>query len=164
MTTTQSFSILFWINKSKEKNSKAPIYCRISINGRRTEISTKRSLEINKWNNALGLGKGNSEEIRILNSYLSIMKAELLKNYNLLISKNENVSGDKLKNLILGIKEDQKTLLEVFKFHNDKMSERVGVDVVKATHSKFVTVLHKVELFIKLKYKLKDNQIVDFEQ
>jgi integrase/recombinase XerD len=36
----QSFSILFWIEKSRIKNGKASIIARITVNGKRAEIST----------------------------------------------------------------------------------------------------------------------------
>ncbi len=163
MKTNQTFSILFWLSKSKVRNGKAPIYCRISVNGVRTEIATKRTVEITKWLSASGTMKGNSEEARILNTHLSMMRTDILNHYNLLLANNEIVTVDKIKNTLLGIKEEQKTLLSVIKFHNDKMLDRVNIDVTKSTYTKFETVRKKIELFMKKEYRVKDILIVDLK-
>ena len=43
-----TFNILFFIKKSKLlRNGQAPIYLRITINGKRSEISIKRSIPLN---------------------------------------------------------------------------------------------------------------------
>lgn len=68
MKTNQTFTILFWIFKAKIRNGKAPIYCRITVNGKRAQFSLKRSIDPEKWNSSSGTAKGNSEEARILNS------------------------------------------------------------------------------------------------
>jgi site-specific recombinase XerD len=163
MKTNQTFSILFWLSKSKVRNGKAPIYCRISVNGVRTEIATKRSVEISKWNSSAGNLKGNSEEARTINTYLSMMRTEILNHYNLLVAKSEHVTVDKLKNALLGIKEEQKTLLGVIKFHNEKMLDRVKIDISKSTYTKFETIRKKLEAFLKKQYHVKDILIVDLK-
>lgn len=161
MKTNQTFSILFWLSKAKAKNGKAPIYCRISINGRRTEISSKRFIELEKWNSTAGAVRGNSEEARTINTFLSIMRTEILNHYNLLLSNSEIATGDKIKNLFLGIKEEQKTILGVIKIHNDKMKDRIKIDISKSTHTKFETISKKIEAFIKKNYNSKDLLIID---
>lgn len=35
-----SFSVLFWLNKSRSKNNKPAIYLRLSLGGKRAELST----------------------------------------------------------------------------------------------------------------------------
>ncbi len=45
-------SILFYAKKAKAAaNGLVPIYTRITINGKRTELSTNRFVEISKWSN-----------------------------------------------------------------------------------------------------------------
>ena len=39
MQTSNTFSILFWPNKAKKKNRLIPIYARVTVNGKRAEIS-----------------------------------------------------------------------------------------------------------------------------
>jgi Arm domain-containing DNA-binding protein len=48
-----SFSFLFYVKKSKENlQGKSPIYLRITLNGKRAEISISRSIEANKWSSS----------------------------------------------------------------------------------------------------------------
>ncbi len=49
MKTSKTFSIHFWLNMAKEKNGIAPIYARITVNGKRTEISLKRYQSVTSW-------------------------------------------------------------------------------------------------------------------
>lgn len=156
MKTNQTFSILFWIYKSKQKNGKAPIYCRVTVNGRKTEISVKRSIEPDKWNSKAGMAKGTSEGTRTLNAYLDLVKGDLQKHYNRLLAGGNFITADAIKNSYLGIAEERKTLFEVFEYHNHQMRDLVGVDVVKATLTKFETVLKKLRRFVKKKYSKSD--------
>ena len=172
MKTTQTFNVLFWIYKSRTKvNGQAPIYCRITVNGKRTQFSVNRDIEPGRWITAAGMAKGNSEEARTLNAYLDMVKGEIHKHYNRLLASSEFISADTVKNSYLGLGEEQKSLIETFEYHNNQMKELIGVDVVKATHTKFETVLKKLKLYLKKHYKRSDMQlqeldhkfIVDFE-
>jgi hypothetical protein len=55
MKTTQTFSILFWANKAKSTSDGLPLFARITIDGKRAEISLKRKvdpeIEANKFFN-----------------------------------------------------------------------------------------------------------------
>lgn len=171
MKTNQTFTILFWLYKGKMRNGKAPIYCRITVNGKRAQFSVKRSIEPTKWIASAGSAKGNTEEARILNSYLNKVRNELHKNFNLLEATDQFITADTIKNSYLGTGEEQRSLIETFQYHNDQMKELIGVDVVKATHTKFETVLKKLKLYLKNNYKRSDiflqeldhKFIVDFE-
>lgn len=175
MNTSGTFSINFWLAKAKMKAGKAPIYCRITVNGQRTEISTKRSIEPNKWDNhGTGMVKGKSEEARIINVYLDMMKTEIQHHLNILNSKGEFITSDKIKKSIKGEDIDnagEQFLFKAFEYHNSQMEARIGIDVVKATHTKFETVLSKLRSFVKLKHKVNDfylkelnnKFVVDFE-
>jgi integrase/recombinase XerD len=50
MLSLQTFSILFWIKKNQIKHGKAPIFARVTVDSRRAEISTHRSVSIVEWN------------------------------------------------------------------------------------------------------------------
>lgn len=48
MTSSQTFSILFWINASRAKDNMAEIYARIIVNRKRANVSLKIKVEIEK--------------------------------------------------------------------------------------------------------------------
>jgi site-specific recombinase XerD len=171
MKTHQNYSIQFLIRTSKARNGKSPIYCRINVNGKRSEISLKKYIESSKWISTAGIVKGNSEEARVINTQINQLKVEINQHFNQLVSSNRTISAELIKNTLCGVGVQEKTLIEVFKYHNQQMKERIGTDVVKATHCKFETVLGKLETFLKKKYQRTDFNldelnhkfIIDFE-
>ncbi len=63
----KTFSLLFYVKKAKIlANETAPIYLRITIDGKRKEITTKRHIEPEKWNPITQKVNGNSEEVKVL--------------------------------------------------------------------------------------------------
>lgn len=66
MQTT--FSILFYPKGSNtNKQGLVPIYARITVNGKRSEFSTKRKINISKWNSEAGKLKGTTNDVRDFN-------------------------------------------------------------------------------------------------
>lgn len=156
MKTNQTYGILFWIKKSKIKNGKAPIYCRITINGRRVEIATKRTVPLEKWSSKSASVKGKSEEDRAINAYLDNIKSTIHTHYNQLVTSGRYITAEILKNNFLGIEEKERTLIETYEYHNSQMKNLIGIDVVESTLSKYITVLNKLKPFLKQKYKRSD--------
>ena len=67
---SNSFSLLFYIKRSKADNfGKVNIYFRITVNGKRSELSIRRKVHVNKWNSSAGKAKGFSQEAQELNKY-----------------------------------------------------------------------------------------------
>jgi hypothetical protein len=71
MKTTQTFSILIWANKSKAINTEAPLFARITVDGKRAEVSLKKRIELSKWDPSKGCMKGTSEDVRTINNYIN---------------------------------------------------------------------------------------------
>src|SRR3972149_10719387 len=128
MQTNQTFSILFWIKKSRIKNNHAPIYARITIDGRRAEMSIQRTVIADKWDHHAGHMKGRDDESQTLNSYIDMVKGSLQNHYNQLLSLGETITAEAIKNKYYGISEKSKTLIEVFKYHNEQMKSRIDID------------------------------------
>lgn len=49
MKNAHTFSILFWLKLANAKNGKAPLYARITVNGKRAELSLKQKITISNW-------------------------------------------------------------------------------------------------------------------
>ena len=55
MTERQTLSILFYLRRDKDNSrNEVPIYMRITVNGKRAEMSTFRYIDPEKWNNEGG--------------------------------------------------------------------------------------------------------------
>ena len=57
--------------EKKDNNGEAPIYLRITVNGERAEISTKRRVNPDLWDRASERVAGRSESGRIINTALN---------------------------------------------------------------------------------------------
>ncbi len=161
MKTNQNYSIRFLIKPGKTKSAKAPIYCRITVNGKRAEISLKRFIEPAKWLTSLGRVKGNSEEARMINLNIELFSNDVLRHYNMLLMEGKHIDSNVIKNSVLGVYEKQYTLIESFNYHNERMKTLIGIDVELGTYKKFETVLVKIKNFLKLNYKKNDINLID---
>lgn len=75
MKVNQSMSILFWLyTQKKDDSGKAPIYCRITLDGNRTQFSTGKKIESTLWLSQAGKVKGDSQEARDINEDLESVK------------------------------------------------------------------------------------------
>lgn len=173
MNFNQTFSILFWLNRSKA-NSKGliPIWVRITVDGRRAECSIQKQILPGLWDPQNNRAKGNSPEARSINNYLVMVQAEITKHYNILLSTKEVVTVEDVKNSYRGIKEIKKTFLQLFNLYNQQLSERNEVDDLSDGRFKRFQILNnKCVEFIKYKFKRSDvaldevklNFIVEFE-
>ena len=72
---TTKFNHIFYLRKPKSYSSgPVDIYLRITVNGKRTEISTNRSVDPSKWISKAFKVKGHSEDARILNAHLDALQ------------------------------------------------------------------------------------------
>jgi site-specific recombinase XerD len=144
--------------KSSKKNEfgKAPIYARITINEVRTEFSTKRFIEPEKWVNKAGYAKGNTEDIKTLNAHIAAVRTQLFQHHDKLLQAGKAVSAEAVKNSYFGITEKSKTIMEVFQYHNDQMKSLIGKEYSFGTHERYATALNHTKEFIEYKYSVSD--------
>ncbi len=153
-------SILFYVKSSKaSKNGLLPIYQRITINGTRIELSTSKFVEKSKWNTAAGKIKGNSEEARLINSYLDVLLAKAYETEKWMVNNNEEINAQTFKNKFLGVEEKQRQLILIFDDHNKRMKELIGSNYANNTYKKYETTLSHVKEFLKSQYNLNDISI-----
>jgi site-specific recombinase XerD len=156
----QSFSILFWLNTRRFKNDKPILYLRLTVGEKRVEISTYRSVPKKCWNQEGQCVKSTYEEAQNINDQLMLMRSDLHRHYNHLLSLNKPISAEILKNLYLGIGEKEKTLLEVFDIHNQYFREKVEAGLRSpASLTRLEIGREKVQAFIKHQYKISDKKL-----
>lgn len=157
MAQKQSIAVLFYIRKAKStKNKMAPIYMRITLNGQRAEISLQRDVEVSKWNAAAGLQTGNSEVAKSLNQYITYWRQRIYDAYESFVKEDKLATAVAIKSLLTGDTSKQKTLLEVFSYHNDMLKERIGIDHAPATLTRYKTTMEHVLSFMQAKYGTND--------
>lgn len=142
----QTYSLLFYPKKAKNNPKTSTIYLRITVAGRRTEISTRQTVKTSQWSIKSGKVTGNTPKAQQLNSLLESSRAKLFKCYNALFNEGREITCENLRNKYLGIEERKVTLIEVFKDHNSKMKELIGKEFSKGTWERYETSLRHTVL------------------
>jgi site-specific recombinase XerD len=153
-------SILFYAKRAKASvNGLVPIYTRITINGKRIELSSNRFVEMSKWSTESGKMKGNSEEARSINSHLNMLRIQIIDMQMELVHKKIPVTAETLKSKILGVDERARMLVPIFEDHNNKIKELVGKEYAPGTLERYKTSLSHTIEFLQWKYKVSDIEI-----
>lgn len=153
----KTFGLLFYLKKNKvDAQGRCPIYLRITIDGKRKEISTKRIIEIEKWNNQGSKAIGRTENVKELNAYLDALTAKVYQCQRDLIQDNKLVTAETLKNKVLGIEEKERTLITIFKSHNKQVEKLIGKEFSAGTLERYKTVCKHLQQFMQLQYKISD--------
>lgn len=155
MNLNQTFSILFWLNKAKmNKQGLIPIWIRITVDGRRAECSTQKQIYPKFWDAENSKVLDKFSESRSINDYLTLVKADILRHYNILLSTKDFVTADDVKNSYKGVKEIKKTFLQLFDQFNQQLTERKEIDdLSEGRHKRFEILYEKCDTFIKYKFK-----------
>ncbi|WP_372758109.1 site-specific integrase [Mariniflexile sp.] len=144
-----TFSIIFYPKQSDvDKEGKSPIYMRITVNGKRCELSVQRKIEISNWNLKAGKVKGTSLEVKNLNRLMDTIKNKVFKHHQELIEKDKPVTAIALKNSYLGIGEKEKMLIGIFKTHNNQIEKLVGKEYALNTLKRYETTLNHITNFL----------------
>lgn len=168
MQTNKTFSVVLFTRKSRSKQQELSIYARITVNGKRSEISLKRYVQQKEWDSSKNRGRGSSYPIQNLNRYLDQEYSRLLDCHKQLLEEDKVVSSQAIKSRYLGEDNTQKTLNELLDYHNTKM-----VNVLKpGTMKNYYTTERYLHKFQRQKQKTKDiylkqlnyRFIIDFEQ
>lgn len=153
-------SILFFIKRVKtDKSGKAPIYCRITVNGGRAELSINEKVEPNKWDAAAQRVKGRNEIVRSINGHIEIIEGKIKSLFNKSIDNNESVSAGLLKDMLSGKRQKKYFLIQVFEENNKLIKMEEGSKYVKATISRYNTSLTRIKEFIKKRYHSNDIEL-----
>lgn len=143
----------------KRKDGTCPIYLRITIDGKRTEISTKKTIKENQWDDKFRKIRGNTEQIRQDNLYLQSLLTKADKLQTTMALQSKIPTPREIKDIIFGVeeRENQQTIMKAFDYHNLKMAEEVKVGkIVPKTHQRYLITKNKVQAFMQSAYRKDD--------
>lgn len=99
----QTYSLLFYPKKTKKNSEISTIYFRITVNGKRKEISTGKSIKTKEWNSKSNKVSGNSAHSKSLNHILESIRTKMFDCYNSLFITDKIITTETLSNKFLGI-------------------------------------------------------------
>ncbi len=137
-----------------------PLYVRITIEGKRTEFSTRKFIDPKKWDAAQMKMKGNTEEARAINSYLETMKSKITHTQVMLQYQGTPVTLKSFMNAYKGEKQvRERTLIPIFQEHNKRVKSLIGIDFAEGTYERYETTLRHLQEFIVYQYHSKDTSL-----
>jgi integrase len=152
-----TFKILFYVRKNQvNKEGKANIMIRISVNGEISQFSSKMDIAPECWDVKLGKAAGNSAKAKQLNNILEDIKVSLRNHYREIETHETYVTAEKIRNTFLGYAIKQNTLLEVFRNHIEDDRKLIGVSKTEATVAKYDRACRRLGEFMNEKYKISD--------
>ena len=152
-----TFKILFYLRKNYvNKEGKASIMIRITVNGEMSQFSSKLDVEPRLWDTKLGRLSGNGAKARQVNNMLDDIRTALNNHYRYIESRDSFVTAEKVRNAFLGYEVKQQTLLELFKQHNEDAEKLCGISKAPATLVKYDRTYRRLEEFMKVKYRISD--------
>jgi integrase len=155
-TTNNTFGVAFYLKKQKTTQAgKSPIYARITVNGKRIEISVKRSIEENNWNATKGMAKGSREETVKLNKYLDQFKAGIIDSYQQLLLQKKFITTELLKEKVTGGDQAEFTLCKLMEYHNSDQGQLLEPGTMK----NYYTTQKYIKEFIKERFKTSDKYL-----
>jgi integrase len=153
-------SILFFGKKTKIDHDKCiSIYLRVTINGERFEVTAQRYVEPTKWSSKAGKVKGTSEEARLINHHLDILKQKIYLYQRYIINEGKPFTKETLRLKWYGLEERTFSLVEIFRQHNEQLKSLIGKDNSRATYGKYRTTLDHTMAFLKWKFEKTDIEI-----
>ncbi|PIF61394.1 site-specific integrase [Flavobacterium sp. 11] len=156
--TTDNFKILFIEGKNrKNKKNQSPLFCRLTLNGKRKQISTGINIESEHWDTKNQVILKSHKSAILYNSQLEKIKSKINSIYMILQLQESIFSIEDIHGKYLG-KELKKSefILSYYKQYLSKIEKLVGREIKDKTYSKFVYVGNHLEAFLKWKYKKTD--------
>lgn len=152
-----TFKILFFLKRDKQKaDGSVPIMCRITLDGQMSRFGTKLSIHPKAWDVKSSMALGRTTEAVETNSYLQTIKTGLYNVYHDLLTRENNVNPDRVKNIFLGLEIKNQTVLELFGRHNEDIAKLVGITKSKETLQKYEVAYRRMADFIKEYYNASD--------
>ena len=153
-----TFNVLFYLKKGRKmKDGTYPIYARITIRGSRAEFSLHHNILEKTWNPDKGRVRGFTQEVNKINNSLEFSRSKIYGYKLELEQQGIVVTPTSIKNKYQGIgNDDEKTILGIFKEHNDRCKKLVNIDFAPGTVERYETSYKHVKNFMYKVYNKKD--------
>ncbi|WP_367756097.1 tyrosine-type recombinase/integrase [Flavobacterium sp. WC2430] len=156
--TTDNFKILFIEGKNrKNKKNQSPLFCRLTLNGNRKQLSTGINIESEHWDTKNQVILKSHKSAILYNAQLDKIKSKVNSIYMILRLQENPFSIEDIHDKYFG-KELKKSefILSYYKQYLSKIKKLVGLEIKDNTYKKFVYVGNHLEAFLKWKYKKTD--------
>lgn len=159
MRTLSTFSILFWVYGKRAVNNKANIYIRVTLNGKRVNISLKKKINVSTWDEKLQRASGTDKDSRILNLYLNEIQSKVYRIYEDFKRVEIPFTSQMVKAKFLGEDKTRHSFQNLVDYYNEKMQHKLH----RNTMGQYKTSQRYMMEYILKEYKLTDIPLFNLE-
>ena len=157
------YALFHLIKRKVNKRGLAPIYLRLTVDGKRKEHSISRRVDPRKWNSRQEKAMGNSREAVEINTHISNLRHKLNQIHQTFIEHDKHITVNSLLKELKGENQQNKLALEVFKEHNEKIDQLIGKDISASSAQRYWTCHNHVQQFINEEYGEEDYRLRDID-
>ncbi len=151
----EKFKVLLYLKKSgMDKNGKAPIMGRITVNRTMAQFSCKLSCTPSLWNPRASRLEGKSKEAVETNKDIGQLLLSIQKAFDVLVEKRTDFEAKDVKEALQGSVKTQTTLLSFVDEHISELSTHEGIDMSKSSVWTYRKIRKNLAEFIGEEYKL----------
>lgn len=160
MSSKNTFRLLFFVNKSKQNKEGAPILLRITINGSKVAMNTRRRIQLTDWNTKLGMPNKRNAFCDDLYMYLETLRNKTYTAFTELLREYDDVTPTMVRNYLQGVQSgSSKTILDIWQEHNEELKPLIGKQCSYALWQKHNIALKHFTAFLRAKYRMSDMSI-----
>ncbi len=164
MEKRNTFALTFFIRRTlANQKGLSPIFLRITVNGRSTEMRIQRSIAADNWNTDRGLPLGRDKFSREIHDYIETMRAKVLYIHREMEIDRRDITAKSIKDELLGKNTHQRTIKQCFEEHNAQIKKLSNVDISPITVRRYEKSLEVLLDFIKHQYNEDDYYIADID-
>lgn len=164
METTRC-TIWVYLRKHKlNKDGRAPLLMRVTVNGRRWDSTLKVRINPNDWDPIKEKATGDDSFSNLANETIESLKFRIHKIKLTFEDEGKSITLEGIKNKFLDKGKNHRTILSLFQKHNEECAIKVGVQVTYSTYERYKTCFNHTKEFIKKEYKVEDLLISDINR
>ena len=156
-----TFRISFYVRRTRpNKHGEVPVCVRITVNGQRADTTIRKSILPNQWDAIRGQASPRTTLGKAINLYIDTVRARIIRIHRDLEMDEQPFTAQQVLDLYLGRKtSNRRTLLKLFREHNEKCRQLVGIDMAEATAGRYDTCLKHTLAFIRHTYRRDDIEL-----
>lgn len=151
--------VIFYLklDKVNQETGEAPIYGRITVSGKRSNISINRWVDPKRWAETNKLQKARKNEDKELIAYMDSIRLRIKEIERELFDSKIPITSENIKNAFSGNTKKSKSLIEVIEWHNARFKELVlAGEAADGTLDRYKQVLNHIKAFLKHQYNRTD--------
>lgn len=138
-------------------NNEAPIYCRLTLNGRQHRFTIGEKLSMELWDQDKQRAKGKTPKTAAVNARINQLVQEIHKAEAALLKQGENFEVEDVVMKVQGKeKAGCRTLMQLYQYRFKQMKALQGKDYAASTLIKFAQLSNSVRDYLKENHQIED--------